>query len=141
MPCIVDTIKASIYKPHSSKYVNNRFLKTPEKNEKLKNLQTKVCTVEKELKNLESKVTKLNSKGISVDESLHQDLLEITEHHHSSIMEKFPAGSFRRLFWEEQIKAAKVSDPRQMRWDPMMIRWCLNTIYICIPLTPNFRFH
>ena len=118
----------SKHKPHtvSSKYINNRFLKTPEKNEKLKNLQTKVCTVEKELKNLESKINKLNSMGISVDEPLHQDLLEITEQHSNSIMEKFPAGSFRRLFWEEQIKAAKVSDARQMRWHPMMIRWCLN---------------
>ena len=48
--------------------------------------------------------------GISVDEPLHQDLLEITEQHSNSIMEKFPTGSFRRLFWEEQIKAAKVSD-------------------------------
>ena len=60
----------SKHKPHttSSKHVNNRFLKTPEKNEKLKNLQTKVCTVEKELKNLETKIAKLNSKEISADE-------------------------------------------------------------------------
>ena len=38
----------------------------------------------------------------------------------------FPQGSFRRLFWEEQLKAASQKDPRQMRWHPLIIRWCLN---------------
>ena len=111
----------------SSKYVNNRFLTTPEKNEKLKNLQIKVCNAEKELKDLRQKVTKLTeSLGVSVDESLHQDLSQITQQHDDTIKEKFPEGSFKRLFWDEQMKAATVSDPRLMRWHPMMIRWCLN---------------
>ena len=43
-----------------------------------------------------------------------------------SIKESFPEGSFCRLFWSEQMKAAAVKDARQMRWHPTMIRWCLN---------------
>lgn len=35
-------------------------------------------------------------------------------------------GSFARLFWEEQLKAASVKDPRLMRWHPVIIKWCLN---------------
>ena len=43
-----------------------------------------------------------------------------------SIEEKFPVGTFRHLFWKEQLKCAMVSDARQMRWHPTMIKWCLN---------------
>ena len=32
----------------------------------------------------------------------------------------------RRLFWEQQRKAAKLKDGRGMRWHPMMIKWALN---------------
>ena len=70
----------------SSKYVNNRFLTTPEKNEKLKNLQIKVCNAEKELKDLRQKVAKLKeSLGVRVDESLH---IQITEQHDRKSFQK-----------------------------------------------------
>ena len=38
----------------------------------------------------------------------------------------YPKGSFASLFWEEQLKAASVKDARQIRWHPLMIKWCLN---------------
>ena len=38
----------------------------------------------------------------------------------------YPEGSFKRLFWEEQLRAAQAKDPRQVRWHPLIIRWCLN---------------
>ena len=34
-------------------------------------------------------------------------------------------GSFARVFWENQKRAATVHNSRSMRWDPLMIRWCL----------------
>ena len=48
-------------------------------------------------------MSKLSSR-VSIDEALHTDLLGIAEQHNTSIMELFPVGSFRRLFWEEQVK-------------------------------------
>ena len=42
------------------------------------------------------------------------------------IRKAYPEGSFGRLFWEEQLHTATAKDPRQMRWHPLMIRWCLN---------------
>ena len=65
-------------------------------------------------------------KGVVVDESLHQDLCSIMEEKNGVVKESFPEGTFRRLFWDEQLRAVQVSDSRQMRWHPMMIRWCLN---------------
>ena len=31
-----------------------------------------------------------------------------------------------RLFWEQQLEAMKLKDARQVRWHPMMIKWCLS---------------
>ena len=42
------------------------------------------------------------------------------------IVEAYPEGSFKRLFWEEQLRAASKKDMRQVRWHPLIIRWCLN---------------
>ena len=60
-----------------------------------------------------------------VDKSLHDELNCTIADNNDSIVKQFPEGTFRRLFWEEQRKAAMVKDARQMRWHPMMIRWCL----------------
>ena len=64
--------------------------------------------------------------GVTVDEPLHNELSTIVSGNDTSIEKDFPQGTFRRLFWDEQKKAAKVKNARQMRWHPMMIRWCLN---------------
>ena len=43
----------------------------------------------------------------------------------ADIEKSFPEGSFRRLFWQQQFEAASKGNARQMRWHPMMIKWCL----------------
>ena len=30
------------------------------------------------------------------------------------------------MFWEEQLKATYISNVRQVRWHPVIIKWCLN---------------
>lgn len=42
------------------------------------------------------------------------------------VVQQFPEGSFERLFWQQQFQAASGSDPRQVRWHPAIIKWCLN---------------
>lgn len=42
------------------------------------------------------------------------------------ISKLFPDGSFARLFWDEQLKAASSVKATQIRWHPLMIKWCLN---------------
>lgn len=43
----------------------------------------------------------------------------------SSIRERYPDGSFHHLFWDQQVKALATT-PKQRRWHPMLIRWCLH---------------
>lgn len=72
-----------------------------------------------------TEIEKLTEKsGMQVDPELHDDMTAIMSD--CDINKCFPEGSFKRLFWEEQVKMAKHKDARQMRWHPTIIRMCLN---------------
>lgn len=43
-----------------------------------------------------------------------------------ALRKTYAEGSFARLLWEEQLKATSAKDPRQVRWHPVLIKWCLN---------------
>ena len=111
----------------TSNHTNNRFLNSPQKKEKLKMLKKRAGDAELKVKLLQKKITEMTStEGESLDTSLHGDILSIMTEKNEDVMKTFHQGSFRRLFWEEQLKAASQKDPRQMRWHPLIIRWCLN---------------
>ena len=59
------------------------------------------------------------------DESLHYDLSQIMKQSVGDVTHSYPPGSFGRIFWENQQQASSVTDARSMRWDPLMVRWCL----------------
>ena len=112
-------------KRSKSRYVNNRFLTPPLKDEKLQQLQERVSVANKEIKRLNTKLEELLKKsGIAVDTDLHEELLGIMGEQNHSVQQNFPSNSFRRLFWEAQLKAA--TDAWQMHCHPMIIRRCLN---------------
>ena len=48
------------------------------------------------------------------------------EDHTQSILDDSNKGSFKELFWQQQMQTAKQKAPRQMKWHPQMIRWCLH---------------
>lgn len=76
---------------------------------------------------LKVKVDELTRKqGEFVDNAFHSDLLNIMQDNNEEIKKAYPEGSFQRLFLEEQLRAARLKDLRQMRWHPLIIRWCLN---------------
>ena len=107
------------------KYTNNQYLSTPQSREKLRDLQTKLNNSRQSIKKLTNEIKELTEKnGMEVDPELHDDMTTIMSS--CDIDKYFPKGSFKRLFWEEQLKMAKLKDARQMRWHPTMIRMCLN---------------
>ena len=67
----------------------------------------------------------IKQRGVTVDEGLHQDLQEIIKENEKSICDAHPPGPFSRLFWDNQVHASAASDARYMKWDQLMIRWCL----------------
>ena len=113
--------------PTKSKFTNNRYLKTPQKIRKLKSLRQKATAAERKVKQLRGKIQRITNKvGVEVDDALHNDLLTTMKDNDSRIEEKYPTGTFRYLFWKEQMKCAMASNARQMRWHPTIIKWCLN---------------
>ena len=116
-----------VKKPQSpktpKKYTNNHYLHTPEKLKKLKSVQARTAFLLKEVDILSKK---LSPSTVPVDAALNTHLVRRMEEGSKSIADSFPQGSFKRLFWEQQLQAARLSDARQMRWHPVTIRWCLN---------------
>ena len=111
----------------SSSHVNFRYLNTPEKKAKVDGLKKRVHVAENEVRKLQEKIEKLTEQqGDKVDDDFHGDLLGIMKEKSPEIEKAYPEGSFKRLFWEEQFRAASKKDPRQVRWHPLIIRWCLN---------------
>ncbi len=65
------------------------------------------------------------TRQISLDEALDNDLREIVHQKSSIISESHPKDSFARIFWENQERSMSFKNSKSMRWDPLMIRWCL----------------
>ncbi len=63
--------------------------------------------------------------NLKLDAQTDQDIRDIIRENSKSIAESLPSDSFKKVFWEQQTKAASQCDARQMRWHPAMIRWCL----------------
>ena len=60
-----------------------------------------------------------------MDQELHQYLQAIVQEKTPHIAEMHHPGSFPKVFWEQQQQGTTVKSTRRMRWDPLMIRWCL----------------
>ena len=110
-----------------SSHTNYRYLRTPQRKELMSKLRAEVKSKRNEVERLKSKLKEATEKwGICVDKQLEDDLQAIMVENTKEVSQKYAENSFHRLFWDQQLKALKVQDKRQVRWHPMMIRWCLS---------------
>ena len=111
---------------NSSSRVNIRWLNTPEKRKRIQSIQRRLVAAERQVEQLKEKIrNSVKSHGVIVDNQLSDDLSQIVSDHTPTIIADFPENSFQRLFWEQQ-KEAMIKNPKQMRWHPTMIKWCLS---------------
>lgn len=76
-----------------AKHANNRYLSTPEKETKLKNLQLRAQAAETEVKRLQVRIRDSTLRdGVCVDADLHQDLASIMESNNATVLQDFPPG-------------------------------------------------
>lgn len=100
-------------------------LTSAEKDQRMKRLHDSLKQSERQCKEWQDRLDKvLEERGIH-DESIHDDMQAIMEEENEGILEKFPEGSFARLFWQQQYEAATKKDKRGMRWHSLMVKWCL----------------
>ena len=111
----------------TTSHTNERYLNTPEKKNKMEKMKKRVRMAESEVQKLKKKVAQLtDDQGDTVDCTLHDDLVSIMNEKSDEIRQAYPEGSFSRLLWDQQLQAAQINDSRQVRWHPLIIRWCLN---------------
>ena len=100
-------------------------LNTPEKARRYRREHELRRSCERRIARLSEKLSEATKqRGFCEDDGLHSDLSQIMSHNSQTISETLPSGSFGRIFWDSQ-RDASLKDPRQMRWDPVMVRWCL----------------
>lgn len=81
--------------------------------------------VSKQLDRLKRKIAaEAEVVGITLDAEAHDDL-KVTAMECSKFLDGLAENSFQRIFWQQQLEAASQSNARNMRWHPLMIRWCL----------------
>ena len=69
--------------------------------------------------------TSTQQKVFVEDIALYDDLFQIVAENAQVMSDSLPSGTFARIFWNNQKKAATLKDARQMEWDLIMVRWCL----------------
>ena len=81
---------------------------------------------EKEVQHLRAQLEEVvETRSIAVDNDINEDLHTVMKSESSKVLGEFPEGSFGRIFWKQQLDAASRKDRRGMRWDPLMVKWCL----------------
>ena len=119
----------------SRSFTANVHLSTPEKLRKLAALAVDVHDSRRKIASLSARLKACHQESISVDPELDQDLADIM----ANSKQALPDGSFRKLFWEQQMEALKSKDPRQRRWHPLIIKWCLNLKMMSSAAYDNLR--
>ena len=105
---------------------NYRFCSTPEKCARLTNLHHTVRLQQKALERVVNAVDEhIQKQGLRLEESIHNDLVDIMKDHLDSIQSKYGQDSFQGIFWTQQQKSATAANPSGRRWHPLMIKWCL----------------
>lgn len=93
-----------------------------------KDLKKRMRSAESAVKYMKKKIASSTEKhSIRVDESLHDGLHGVMSEFSDNVEVKFAENSFHRLFWNQQMKMM-AEEPRQRRWHPMLIRWCIYTL-------------
>lgn len=102
--------------------MNFRYLDTPEKLERMRNLSKILRVKDKQVMDLKKKLdTVINGSTIRVDDAMHNDLLRIMNSNNVHTSDDSDE-TFSSIFWKQQLQAAQLKGSKQMRWYPAIIR-------------------
>ena len=120
--------------PHS--HTNYRYLSSPEKIVRLREIQHERRISQKRITRLTTKLAELTAEdGVPLDSDMSGDLKEIMEEEDKGVLDRHHEGSFLRLFWDQQ-KEAMSKHPKGMRWHPLIFRSDFSTYHESCPPHP-----
>ena len=98
--------------PHS--HTNDRYLATPKMKKKMRQQRMELKEQRRKVRKLKQIVKKLTKEGMMVDSDSHEDLVAIMEENVEVVASKYPEKSFPRLFWSQQLQAARQKNSKSM---------------------------
>ena len=106
-------------------------LSSSAKEERLKNLHQLVRSTKLKVRRLENKLTELIERdGVQLQENDATDVTALFDEVSPMVEEKFPKDSPQRILWDQQRQYYQLSNKKQMRWHPLIIRFALNLKYL-----------
>lgn len=121
----------------TTSHTNYRYLHTPELRERLHNSRKENKVLSKKVEQLKTKLEKMTqSVGVNLDNDLNSDMNAIVSENSDTI--SHPPNSFAHIFWDQQKESMR-KDPKQMRWHPMMIKWCIHLKMLSSSCYNSFR--
>lgn len=113
-----------------SSHVNYRYIDTPTRLTRIKNLHSLVRKQIRQIKNLEERSShSMKAAGIKVNDSMHDELSMLINKYSNDVTEKNGEESFQSIFWVQQLKPLSVRKKTQIKWHPLIIRWALYLHY------------
>ena len=110
----------------SDSHTNYRYLTSDNMCERLKRMHQEVVHSRRDVEKLKKRVEALiEERGTTVEDDLDNHLTQIMTTKSKEVESMFEEGIFGRVFWEAQKRALSVKKLSAMRWDPVIIRWCL----------------
>lgn len=111
-------------KINPSSTVRYSILTKQEMAKRLQAMQANLTIIKKQRDRLQRKVNSL----VDSNNTLHLNRSD-SEDLHMIMANESCTTPFQKLFWEQQIEAARKKGKQGMRWHPLMIRWCLYLRY------------
>ena len=108
-----------------SSHTNYRYLTTPEKVDRLRQLHQDSRSSQRKIQHLKTRVSQLiATDGMTLDLETTTDLHTIMQEEETTVLSRYREGSFQHVFWQQQQMASS-TDRRGMQWHPALIKWCL----------------
>ena len=113
-------------------HCNFRYLSQSESMQRFKSLQkqrkmlnTKISRLEEERKACEV----IENDGVKLTEEDGADVQAVLKDKSIKVEKHFAKDSLQYILWEQQVKYNHLTDKRQMRWHPLIIRFALSLRY------------
>ena len=101
-------------------------LTSKEKSECLHHLHSDKRACQQQIRRLQEAIDEsIVTNGISLDEELNGDLLQVMKNYAEDVHSTHKENTFEQLFWDHQQTPNSLKDSKSMRWYPLVIKWCL----------------
>lgn len=107
-------------------HVNYRYLDTPQKLKRLRNMHEVIVKQKSQIKSLQGKLERqFQSNAINVDDEMNDGLVKLLKMYEKEATMDKSDDSFLKIFWMQQLKILTLKSKSSIRWHPLIIRWAL----------------